>query len=103
MIMNKQNKKIAVSGATGLVGSDLIKLLKLTGHSTLTLSRRNEGVGSILWDPAKGVTPPEALEGIDSVVHLAGENIAGSREKEREHCGESMDSGCKRANSQQSS
>ena len=77
--MNKQNQKIAVSGATGLVGSDLIKSLKLAGHSMLTLSRRNEGGGSILWDPAKGVTPPEALEGIDAVVHLAGENIAGSR------------------------
>lgn len=79
MIMNNQNQKIAVSGATGLVGSDLIKSLKLAGHSTTVLSRRNEGVGSILWDPAKGVTPPEALEGIDAVVHLAGENIAGSR------------------------
>jgi len=77
--MNNQNQKIAVSGATGLVGSDLIKSLKLAGHSTTVLSRRNEGVGSILWDPAKGVTPPEALEGIDAVVHLAGENIAGSR------------------------
>ena len=77
--MNKQNQKIAVSGGTGLVGSDLIKSLKLAGHSTLTLSRRSEGVGSILWDPSKGVTPSEALEGIDAVVHLAGENIAGSR------------------------
>jgi len=77
--MNKQNQKIAVSGATGLVGSDLIKSLKLAGHLTIMLSRRNEGGGSILWDPAKGVTPPEALEGIDAVVHLAGENIAGSR------------------------
>lgn len=77
--MSKQNQKIAVSGATGLVGSELIKSLKLSGHSTLTLSRRKEGVGSILWDPAKGVTPSEALEGIDAVVHLAGENIAGSR------------------------
>lgn len=79
MIMSKQNQKIAVSGATGLVGSELIKSLKLSGHSTLTLSRRKEEVGSILWDPAKGVTPSEALEGTDAVVHLAGENIAGSR------------------------
>ncbi len=77
--MNKQNQKIAVSGATGLVGSDLIKSLKLAGHSTITLSRRNEGVGSILWDPTKGLTPSAALEGVDAVVHLAGENIAGSR------------------------
>ena len=77
--MSKQNQKIAVSGATGLVGSELINSLKLSGHSTLSLSRRKDGVGSILWDPAKGVTPSEALEGIDAVVHLAGENIAGSR------------------------
>ena len=79
MIMNKQNQKIAVSGGTGLVGSELVKSLKHAGHSTLTLSRRSEGVGSILWDPSKGVTPTEALEGVDAVVHLAGENIAGSR------------------------
>jgi uncharacterized protein (TIGR01777 family) len=77
--MNKQNQKIAVSGATGLVGSDLIKSLKLAGHSTLTLSRRSAGSGTILWDPSKGVTSSEALEGLDTVVHLAGENIAGSR------------------------
>lgn len=79
MTMHRQNQRIAVSGATGLVGSDLIKSLKNSGHSTLSLSRRADGVGSILWDPAKGVTSSEALEGIDAVVHLAGENIAGSR------------------------
>jgi uncharacterized protein (TIGR01777 family) len=88
--MNTQNKKVAVSGATGLVGEELIRSLKLAGHSTLTLSRRSAGAGSVLWDPAKGVTPPEALEGIDTVVHLAGENIAGSRwtaaVKERIRC-----------------
>ena len=77
--MSMKNQKIAISGATGLVGRELISLLTLAGHSTLTLSRRNAGGDSVLWDPTKGVTSPEALEGIDTVVHLAGENIAGSR------------------------
>ena len=77
--MSMQNQKIAISGATGLVGGELIPLLKAAGHSILTLSRRNAGAGSVLWDPAKGVTPLGALEGVDAVVHLAGENIAGSR------------------------
>ena len=77
--MSMQNQKIAISGGTGLVGGELIPLLKAAGHSILTLSRRNAGAGSILWDPAKGVTPLGALEGVDAVVHLAGENIAGSR------------------------
>jgi uncharacterized protein (TIGR01777 family) len=77
--MSKQNQKIAISGATGLVGGELIASLKAAGHSTLTLSRRNAGAGSVLWDPAKGITPLGALEGVDTVVHLAGENIAGSR------------------------
>ena len=77
--MSKQNQTIAISGATGLVGGELIPSLKHVGHSILTLSRRNAGTGSVLWDPAKGVTPLGALEGVDAVVHLAGENIAGSR------------------------
>lgn len=77
--MDKRNQSIAVSGATGLVGSELMKSLKLAGHSTFTLSRRRDGAGSILWDPAKGIIACEALEGVDAVVHLAGENIAGSR------------------------
>lgn len=77
--MSKQNQKIAVSGATGLVGGALIPSLKAAGHATLTLSRRNAGAGSVLWDPEKGLIPLGALEGVDTVVHLAGENIAGSR------------------------
>lgn len=77
--MSKQIKKIAISGATGLVGGELSRSLKLAGHSILPLSRRNAGEGSVLWDPGAGVTQPGALEGIDAVVHLAGENIAGSR------------------------
>jgi uncharacterized protein (TIGR01777 family) len=77
--ISMQNQKIAISGATGLVGGELIGSLKSDGHKTLTLTRRNAGEGSVLWDPAKGVTSPEALEGLNTIVHLAGENIAGSR------------------------
>lgn len=77
--MSKQSQKIAISGATGLVGAELVRSLRLAGHATLTLSRRNTEADSILWDPSKGIMQPAALEGIDAVVHLAGENIAGSR------------------------
>lgn len=77
--MSRQSQKIAVSGATGLVGANLIRSLKRSGHSTLSLSRRKAEADSVLWDPAQGVVHPAALEGIDAVVHLAGENIAGSR------------------------
>ena len=74
-------QKIAISGATGLVGTQLSSLLKSAGHAVVPMSRSNRGTNSdtILWDPSKGVENPEKLESVDAVVHLAGENIAGGR------------------------
>ena len=65
--------KIAVTGSTGLVGSALIPLLESAGHEVVRLRRPAQ------WDPEKGVADPSAFGGVDAVVHLAGENIAGGR------------------------
>ncbi len=65
--------KVAVTGSTGLVGSALIPLLESAGHEVVRLRRPAQ------WDPEKGVADPSAFGGVDAVVHLAGENIAGGR------------------------
>lgn len=67
---------VAVTGASGLVGTDLVALLSTGGHRVLRLVRgepRSEDERR--WDPA--APDPAALEGVDAVVHLAGASIAG--------------------------
>jgi hypothetical protein len=72
--------KIAVSGATGLVGSTLCAFLSAGGHEIRRLVRRSGGqAGEIVWDPEVGRIDGLGLEGLDAVVHLAGENIAAGR------------------------
>lgn len=65
--------KIAVTGATGLVGSALVPLLTESGHDVVTLHRPSQ------WDPEKGTLNIDAMTGINALVHLAGENIAAGR------------------------
>lgn len=74
-----QRRVIAVSGAHGLIGRQLVALLGGGGHDVRPLVRHgNPGAGEISWDPAAGVLDPEALRDVDAVIHLAGEPI-GSR------------------------
>ena len=78
--------KVLVSGATGLVGSALSTELKNKGHSVIVLSRsKPSSDDTIRWDPSRGQIDASRLEGIDAVVHLAGENIVGrwTEEKKR--------------------
>lgn len=72
--------RIAVSGSTGLVGSALRNLLADTDHDVIPLVRPGASApeGSVRWDPS-GEIEVAGLEGLDGVVHLAGENIAGGR------------------------
>lgn len=80
---------IAVSGSAGLVGKSLVPYLRAGGHRVIRLVRsREEGrvAGTAFWSPGSGEIDRDALEGVDCVVHLAGENIAGgrwSRERKR--------------------
>lgn len=71
--------RIAVTGASGLVGSALCARLDSKGNEVLRLVRRPAGPGEISWNPDSGEIHAEALEGLDTVFHLAGENIAGRR------------------------
>lgn len=76
--------RIAVTGATGLVGRVLCDVLTTGGHEVVRLSRRPFQPDMVGWSPETGVDRPEALEGVDAVVHLAGENIAARRWSERQ-------------------
>ena len=69
--------KVLITGSSGLVGGELMSFLQTGGHEIVRLRR---GGGSPSWDPeGKGIEDPSALEGIDAVVHLAGESIANGR------------------------
>jgi uncharacterized protein (TIGR01777 family) len=68
---------VAITGSHGLIGSALIASLQRDGHDVLRLVRSASDVsGTIQWDPAKGLIDAAALEGVDAVVHLAGEGVA---------------------------
>src|SRR6266850_1438826 len=73
--------KILISGSHGLVGKSLVSSLTNDGHEVLRLVRRERQMGSpeIEWDPKRGIIDREHLEGLDVVVHLAGESIAEGR------------------------
>ena len=68
--------RIAITGASGLIGSALEPALRERGHDVLRLVRREpQDANEIRWDPARGELDTAALEGADAIVHLAGENI----------------------------
>jgi len=75
---------VAVTGASGLVGSALVTGLTSAGHRVVRVVR-GAGAASVAgqrlarWDPESGALEPSALAGADAVVHLAGESVAGGR------------------------
>jgi uncharacterized protein len=73
--------RVAVTGATGLVGRALVPTLLAAGHRVDRITRHRPAAGTtdIQWDPGRGELDARALEGVDAVVHLAGESIAAAR------------------------
>lgn len=72
--------RVAITGASGLVGRQLAAFLTAGGHEVLRFARGRTAVGNeIGWNPASGRIDHEGLEGLDAVVHLAGENLARGR------------------------
>lgn len=68
---------VAITGASGLIGSALADALAADGYVVRRFVRvgRQARPGDILWDPVRQVLEPAELEGVDAVVHLAGEPI----------------------------
>lgn len=69
--------RVAITGATGFIGSALVRELEGAGHTVHRLVRgtRGERATDIQWDPSAGRLDSAPLEGVDGVVHLAGEPI----------------------------
>jgi hypothetical protein len=66
---------VAVTGASGLLGSALTPFLTTGGHRVTPVTRQAKPSHAIRWDPAYGTIDVSAFEGLDAVVHLAGENV----------------------------
>jgi hypothetical protein len=71
--------KIAIAGASGLVGSALIPPLEDEGFEVTRLVRDSPRVGEIEWHPNQDDIEPAKLSGFEAVINLAGENIAEGR------------------------
>ena len=68
--------RILISGASGLLGSAIRPALATKGHSCFALVRRSPAENEVQWDPEHPLDP-QALNGFDAIVHLAGKGIAG--------------------------
>jgi len=72
--------KIAITGATGLIGSALVGELKSKGHTVQRLVRRpTVSPDEIFWDPTRGDIDISALHGTNAVIHLAGAGVGDHR------------------------
>ncbi len=67
--------KVAVTGASGLVGTALMRALSRRGDEAVAATRGGRG-GELQWSTEKGFEPPDALAGFDAVVHLAGASVS---------------------------
>lgn len=73
--------RIAITGSTGLIGEALVASLRSDGHTIHRVVRdpAKAGPNDVVWDLGRRTIDGAKLEGVDAVVHLAGEPIGGSR------------------------
>lgn len=73
-------QRIAITGASGLIGTALVGYLKSQGHTVQRLVRRPAvSAEEITWDPIAGTVDMDALAGVDAVIHLAGAGVSDKR------------------------
>ncbi len=69
-----------MTGASGLIGSQLVPALTSARHEVVRLVRRPpRGTDEVEWNPTAGTVTPGALEGVDAVIHLAGAGVGDKR------------------------
>jgi len=72
--------RVAITGASGLIGSALVPHLRSEGHEVFRLVRRSASApDEISWDPNAGTVDLAALQGIEGVIHLAGAGVGDHR------------------------
>lgn len=72
--------RLAVTGASGLIGNALVPHLRGQGHEVLRMVRRTSGApDEVTWDPAGGTVDTARLSGVDAVIHLAGAGVGDHR------------------------
>ncbi|MBT3150923.1 TIGR01777 family protein [Streptomyces sp. CHD11] len=75
-----ERARIAVAGASGLIGSALVRSLTADGHTVVRLVRGEPRTADeVRWDPERGSVDADGLAGCDAVVNLAGANVGGRR------------------------
>ncbi len=74
---------IAITGSSGLIGTALREAIEASGDHAIRVLRGNQSDPAALWNPATGWFRPGALEGVDAVVHLAGESVGEGRWSEK--------------------
>jgi uncharacterized protein (TIGR01777 family) len=76
-------KHVLITGATGMIGKSIIETLLTEGYIISVLSRRSpkpiNGVKVFLWDIHKAEIDVACLNGIDTIIHLAGESVAAKK------------------------
>ncbi len=73
-------KRIAVTGASGLIGSALVGHLKSEGHTVQRLVRRSPiSSDEVQWNPLTGFVDLQPLNGVDAIIHLAGVGVGDKR------------------------
>lgn len=73
-------QRIAITGASGLIGSALVGYLKSEGHTVQRLVRRTPvAPDEVQWDPKTGFVDLEPLRGVDAIIHLAGTGVGDKR------------------------
>lgn len=71
--------RVAITGSSGLIGTALRSALTERGDTIVRVVRGNAGPDDCLWDIDAGTIDAAALDGVDAVVHLAGEGIGESK------------------------
>ena len=73
-------QRVAITGASGLIGSALVGKLKSEGHTVHRLVRRTPiSSEEIYWNPKESKVDLESLSGVDAVIHLAGAGVGDKR------------------------
>lgn len=71
--------RVAITGSSGLIGTALRSQLEADGHEVVPVVRGAPDKPESIWEPTSGWIRPGAFDGVDAVVHLAGESIGEGR------------------------